>query len=163
MSEQPDLFYVPRVLSPRLRWMKRHKVLLFLSLPDDPVLRCWFAAFDCGDWPGYEGAADYFAHEIAAHGDSRIGEGRTDDEAILDLCEKRQVRHWTLEAVRFPNSDRGPRFLLWEHLHNEHKLTLLDSELEEIIAKANACRPLPIAPPDLARRPEATAKNAGPA
>lgn len=144
--KQPDLFHVQRVLSPRLLWMKRHKVLLYLSMPNCPDSRCFFAAFDCGDWPGYEDAADYFAQEIARFGDSRIGEGKTEDDAICDLCEKRGVRHWTVENLPPPKLERGPRFLLWDHLHNEHKLTLLDSELDEIIAKACACRPLPTPP-----------------
>lgn len=142
VSTQLNLFRQTRSLSPRLRWMKRHKVVLYLSMANDPDWRCWFAAFDTGDWPGYEDAADYFAKEIAANGDRRIGEGKTEDDAILDLCLKRGVPHWTVEAIKKPPSDKGPRFALWEHLHDEHKLTLLDGELDEIIDKACACRPV---------------------
>ena len=65
---------------------------------------------------------------------------------MLDLCVKRQVRNWTVEAHYMPPSSHGPRFVLWEHLHGEHKLTLLDSELDEIIDKACACRPIPPPP-----------------
>ena len=34
-----------------------------------------------------------------------------------------------------------PRFKLWSHLQTEHKLTLLESELDEIIDKARAVAP----------------------
>jgi hypothetical protein len=147
MSEQPDLFPVQTVLSPRLRWIKRHKVVTYQSCPEDRDTRpFWYAAFDYGDWPGYEDAGDFFAQEIAANGDMRLGIGPTEDDALLDLCAKRQVRHWTVEAHCLPASSHGPRFRLWELLHSEHKLTLLDSELDDIIDKACACRPIP-APP----------------
>lgn len=89
----PDL---PEVLSPRLAWMRRHKVITFHSMPwsDDDSL--WFATFDSGEWK-YENPADYFAQECGKWGDHRCGMGETEDEAILELCKHHDApKHWSL-------------------------------------------------------------------
>jgi hypothetical protein len=62
-------------------------------LPNDPDLRQWMAGFDGGQWE-YENAADWFCQETTHYGDSRIGVGETEDEAIESLCKLYRVPLW---------------------------------------------------------------------
>ena len=45
----------------------------------------------------YESAADYFCQETGSNGDQNIGEGLTEDEAIVSLCLKHGVKLWNEE------------------------------------------------------------------
>lgn len=92
MSELfPDL---PEVLSPRLAWLQKHGVLLYFS---DVEPTTWFAGLQSW-WPEKSGG-NFFIHEWGHRGDSRVGQGDTEDEAILDLCAHHGApKHWTLEG-----------------------------------------------------------------
>lgn len=79
--------------SPKLAWLKRHKVLTYLSMPDDPDSRCWFAAFDEGEYI-YENPADFFCQHLGENGNSRSGEGDTEDDAIAHLCRRSGLKLW---------------------------------------------------------------------
>jgi len=87
-----DLFPGTFSLSPRLEWIRAKHVTTYLSLPDDKDARLWMAGFNPDGLPPY----DFFAKETAHNGDMLIGEGQTEDEAILDLCEKTGTPHWSL-------------------------------------------------------------------
>lgn len=67
-----DLFDIPETLSPKLAWMRKHDCL---SQRDMSGWMCHFDSMDI----------------------SPIGNGITEDEAILDLCNKTGVSHWTIE------------------------------------------------------------------
>lgn len=86
--------------SPRLAWMKRHGIITFYHAPGH-CPPTWFAGFQC--WrPGLTGI-DFFATETAHNGDSRIGEGDTEDEALASLmtcghARENKIRLWNEEA-----------------------------------------------------------------
>lgn len=93
-----ELFPVETVAmdSPRLAWMKRHRVLTFHSMAGYPDA-LWLAGID--DSPGgYTNAADFFCCECGTYGSSRCGEGDTEDEAIADLAQKHGLHLWNEEA-----------------------------------------------------------------
>jgi len=76
--------------SPRLKWMKRNRVVTYHSLIEPAV---WYAGFDCREHR-YEGPCAFFAREEGANGDLRIGFGDTEDEALTALCQKTGVKLW---------------------------------------------------------------------
>ncbi len=90
--------------SPRLAWMKRHQVLTYLL----PSTREWLAGFVAG--PNYskiaasvEETAQWFCDECSENGDSSIGVGSTEDEAISELmstwyARSHSIRLWNEEA-----------------------------------------------------------------
>lgn len=75
--------------SPRLAWIKRHGVVTY-HIHIDP--KVWFAGLQYMQ-PDLvpEG---FFFQETAANGNSRIGEGDTEDDAIQDLCQKINLPMW---------------------------------------------------------------------
>jgi len=96
MSETPLFPDLPEQLSPRLAWIRKHKVITYHSLPDEKDAAIWFATFDSGDWK-YKNPGDYFAQEWGSYGETRSGMGATEDEAILDLCKHHGApKHWSL-------------------------------------------------------------------
>lgn len=81
--------------SPRLAWMKRHGIITYYSAMDPAV---WFAGFQRW-WPELSGV-DFFANETAHNGDSRVGEGETEEEALGELMkcyDARTLKHWSAE------------------------------------------------------------------
>lgn len=91
------LFPVAESLSPRLAWMRKHGVITF-SLDDDT----WLAGFQA--WhPTVTDAAQFFCDETGCNGDTRIGEGDTESDAMADLlncwyARERNIQLWNEEA-----------------------------------------------------------------
>lgn len=81
--------------SPRIIWMRKHKVLTYHSLAGEDGA-CWFAAFDEGEYI-YEDMADFFCQHLGATGDSECGEGATEDDAIAHLARRAGIRLWNEE------------------------------------------------------------------
>ena len=99
------LFPVVETLSPRLLWMKKHAVLSWFDTGKrDGFQVCppqWFAGFQHW-WPEKTGI-DFFANETGANGDSRIGEGDSEHEALANLmtcwdARKVNMKLWNEEA-----------------------------------------------------------------
>lgn len=95
-----ELFPVEQVTmdSPLLAWKKRHGVITYRS-SQEPVV--WFAGLQIW-WPDAKDSFSFFAKETGHNGGSRIGEGDTEDEAILSLltcwdCRRNGIEHWTVE------------------------------------------------------------------
>jgi hypothetical protein len=83
--------------SPRLAWIKRHGIVTFHSCPSDEW-STWMAGIQ--EWhPEKTDAADFFFEETSHNGDTRIGEGNTEDEAIAHLCRRHGVRLWNEEGA----------------------------------------------------------------
>lgn len=70
MSDQPDLFEVPEVLSPRLKWMREHGVAVTQCRAEDGLETEWIASL-----------RDERNHY-------RSGRGATEAEAVEDLAGK---------------------------------------------------------------------------
>ena len=90
----PDL---PEVLSPKLAWMNKHGVITFAHKMEPQT---WFAGFQVW-WPKLD-ALDFFVKEVGEYGDSRVGQGDSENEAITDLltcgyARQKNIKHWTLE------------------------------------------------------------------
>ena len=87
-----DLFpNLPETLSPKLSWLRKHG--LVTSLDDD--LDELFESPETGDicFPWLCGKKD---GDLCAE---NTGGGRTEDEAILNYCEKTGTKHWSLEIL----------------------------------------------------------------
>jgi len=70
----PDLFEIPESPSPKLVWLKKHRLSLnFIEHSQD-----WMCCNAGYTWQG---------------------RGKTEDEAILDYCERHGLKHWTLETL----------------------------------------------------------------
>ena len=82
--------------SPRLAWIKRHGVVTHCSMPGTPDA-CWFAGFR--DWWGDCSDGQFFIWETGHNGDSRMGEGETEDDAIAHLCRRHEIRLWNEEGA----------------------------------------------------------------
>jgi hypothetical protein len=98
-----ELFPVDAVKmdSPRLAWLKKHGVVTYLAMPDDPHWRLWYAGFSAWSTeysPHLKSAADLFFYETADRGDKRIGTGETEDDAIAELAKKYRLKLWNEEA-----------------------------------------------------------------
>ncbi len=83
-----------RMDSPKLAWLKRHGVLTWYdSGKRDGFHVCpaeWFAGFQHW-WPGLDGII-FFSEETGHNGDSRCGQGDTEDEAICSLLTCGEAR-----------------------------------------------------------------------
>ena len=82
--------------SPRLLWMDRHGIITLRHAPGHSP-PTWFAGFQAW-WPDLSGV-DFFANETAHNGDSRVGEGDTEEEALVSLmtcwdARKANLRLW---------------------------------------------------------------------
>jgi hypothetical protein len=56
----------------------------------------WFAGFQ--DWHEGLTGAEFMIAETSENGGINIGEGKTEDAAIVDLCTKCQVPLWNEEG-----------------------------------------------------------------
>ena len=99
MNEPDELFPLAEILqeSPRLRWLKKHNVITFSCAQLDSEDYIWLAAFDKSKWV-YKSPLDFFAQETAEFGDTRIGSGDTEDDAICMLARMYRVRLWNEET-----------------------------------------------------------------
>lgn len=81
--------------SPKLAWLKKHGIITWYDDGRrDGYAACppqWFSGFQAW-WPGQTGI-DYFAAETAENGDSRIGEGDSEDEALANLMSCGEARN----------------------------------------------------------------------
>lgn len=105
-----ELFPIEAVTadSPRLAWMKKHGIVTYHSLPNDPEAHCWFAGFwdFSEDFPENEDEAAnedrtgelLFLFEHGHNGDTRTGKGETEEEALVDLCSMFDLKLWNEEA-----------------------------------------------------------------
>lgn len=92
--------------SPRLAWMKKHQVLTF-HLPSTGE---WLAGFVAG--PNYgkiaasnDETAQWFCDECGENGDSSIGVGETEHEAIVELMTTWYARS---NGIRLWNEEPSP-------------------------------------------------------
>ena len=97
-----ELFPIESVTleSPRLRWMKKHGIIT-MSFPTEAC----FGEFDkciAGKAEGVTGKdniAQWFCDETGRNGDTQIGMGATEDEAITELAQKWELKLWNEEAA----------------------------------------------------------------
>lgn len=90
------LFDLPEQPSPRLAWMRKHGIITLHHAPGRGVPPTWFAGF-AEWWPDKHGE-NFFAWETAHNGDSRIGEGDTEDEALAQLAYHWDMKLWNEET-----------------------------------------------------------------
>lgn len=89
MMPSEELFPVAEVAmdSPRLAWSKRHGIISWYDdgrrAGEEFCEPQWFAGFQ--KWWPLEHGINYFALETAHMGDSRIGQGESEEEALIDL------------------------------------------------------------------------------
>jgi hypothetical protein len=85
--------------SPRLAWMKRHGIITWYDNGRrNGVEWCeaqWFAGFQVW-WPLEQGFG-FFALETAHFGDTRIGQGESEDEALVSLMTCAEARRRCLK------------------------------------------------------------------
>jgi hypothetical protein len=77
--------------SPRLRWMNKHGIITLYHAPGH-CPPTWFAGRLVW-WPELSGV-DFFATETAHNGDSRVGEGPTEDDALESLALAAGIPLW---------------------------------------------------------------------
>lgn len=87
-------------ISPRLRWMQKHGCI---TMSFDEAHRWgewdkWIAGFADGV-TGSDAIAQWFCDETGRNGETTVGVGATEDEAIVDLAQKFQVRLWNEESA----------------------------------------------------------------
>ena len=80
--------------SPKLAWMKKHGIITCYHAPGH-VEPTWFAGFQ--DWWPDRTGSDFFCEETMHNGDSRIGEGETETEALAALCAAWEIKLWNEE------------------------------------------------------------------
>lgn len=87
MSE--ELFSASEVesKSPKLKWKEKHGVITIFN----PSEQAWYAGFQA--WHPSRQGVDFFFHEESANGDSRLGIGCEEDDAIDDLLKCRYARN----------------------------------------------------------------------
>lgn len=78
-----ELFDIPESLSPKLKWMNKHKPRI--SYIDDGTGYPWRA------WLGGE---DDELEQLERHGPHTIAEGRTEDDALFQLAKLYQIEMW---------------------------------------------------------------------
>ncbi len=92
--------------SPRLAWLKRHGVITWYDNGRrDGFEVCepqWFAGFQHW-WPGKTGI-NFFAHETGDNGDSRIGQGDSEQEALCNFltcgeAREKKLKLWNEETA----------------------------------------------------------------
>lgn len=99
----PELFPVEAVasLSPKLLWMQKHGIITYYHAPGH-CPPSWFAGFQ--RWRPKRSGVDFFATETAENGDSRVGEGETEDAALAELmtcsdARSRNMKLWNEEGA----------------------------------------------------------------
>ena len=98
-----DELFAPETVqqdSPRLAWMKRHGIITLYHAPGH-CPPTWFAGFQ--RWHPELRGVDFFAHETAHNGGSRVGEGESEDEALGNLmtcgeARAAKMRLWNEES-----------------------------------------------------------------
>jgi hypothetical protein len=91
MSAEILLFPAAEVAmdSPRRAWIKRNHVVTYFSADrEDPV---WYAGR--AEAPVAD-AVEWMFRELGAHGNSGIGEGATEEEAITEMAIKHDLPLW---------------------------------------------------------------------
>ena len=96
--------------SPRLAWMKRNGIITLYHAPGH-CPPTWFAGFQVW-WPELRGV-DFFAEETAHNGDSRLGEGDSEDEALASLmtcwdARKINLKLWHAESSPNTKASNSP-------------------------------------------------------
>lgn len=86
----PELFPVTQSLSPKLKWMKENCVITY-RFPDGE----WLAGH-APMRPGRISIDEWFLAETSEWNDTRIGAGDSEEEAIIDLCQKRGIKHYSI-------------------------------------------------------------------
>lgn len=97
MSDTPLFPDIPEVLSPRLAWMRQHGIIT-MSFEEHERFGEW-DRWIAGVAPGVSGKGaigQWFCDETGRNGETTIGVGETEDAAIIDLCEKHELVHWSL-------------------------------------------------------------------
>ena len=103
------LFDVEESKSPRLQWLEKHGIVTYLNCPHDPELRLWMAGF--AKWAdGFRGMtskrghadfeADLFFHETSHNGESRMGYGDTEHEALVSFAKRWDLLLWNEEDAK---------------------------------------------------------------
>lgn len=85
-----ELFDIPEQLSPRLAWMKEHDVHTYRS-----------PCMEDGDEPWSAWIGD-FKTTVAHNDDYETGE--TEDEALVKLCKRNNLKLWNEQAAGKNNS-----------------------------------------------------------
>jgi hypothetical protein len=114
----PDLFppEVGRQDSPRLSWIKRHQVLTYHLVGTGE----WLAGFVAGEnyakiAASSDETSQWFCDETGENGDSSIGIGATEDEAIAELMT---TWYATSHGIRLWNEEPADaRKSAWLTLH----------------------------------------------
>jgi len=89
------LFPVVESLSPRLAWMKKHHCI---TLKSNVEPNLWLAGFSEELITDPDLRAQWMFIETASNGDSTVGEGETEDEAIAEAAIKFNIHLWNEEA-----------------------------------------------------------------
>lgn len=91
----PELFAADEVAmdSPRLAWLKANGLLVIHHNPPHCEGQAnWF----CGElawWPNKTGV-DWLVEEVGQNGDSRVGQGYTENEAIVTYATMHGIPLW---------------------------------------------------------------------
>jgi hypothetical protein len=90
MTDQPELFAVEEILSPRLKWMKDHGILTHWA----DVEECPWLAIQ--KMPGHTGTIGEIMAEYCVLYDDHgyCGYGATETEAITNLARSRRIPLW---------------------------------------------------------------------
>lgn len=98
MSDAPELFSSEegRQDSPRRVWLLKHGIITWRT-PLDPY--DWLAGVAGNADMGTDHRKNWFANETAHNGESRIGLGFTEDEALADLAKLRGLPLWNEEPL----------------------------------------------------------------
>lgn len=96
MNTTDELFCsdVGKADSPRLAWMKKHGVITYRT-PFDPF--DYLAGVSENAEMTLNQRRDWFADETAQMGDTRIGIGMSEDEALAELAKRRGIPLWNEE------------------------------------------------------------------
>ena len=96
LLENDALFPMVETLSPRLAWMKKNGIVTLKHVyHDTQTVTEWFAGLR--DWWGDLDPEVFFMNETAHNGDSRMGVGYSEEDAVFELCQKTYIRLWNEE------------------------------------------------------------------
>ena len=83
--------------SPRLAWIKKHHCITFHS---DLEPECWFAGFSETLIVDRDAQIQWMCDEIGDNGNSSVGEGATEDEAIANAAGIWRIPLWNEEGAQ---------------------------------------------------------------
>lgn len=86
-----ELFPVPESLSPKLAWLKKHGLMTHFDVDLINLPESLETEDTCYPWICSKRDSDPFAYRAGA---SIIGVGVTEEEAIIDYCQKNDLKHW---------------------------------------------------------------------